>query len=135
MPVALAAAMILALWAPKVSRAADVRAFLAAAQPAQCPTPDKVFFDFQLERSPRFILDTTIHPRPSSRTHADGSDLVVQMIIDTTGGVDSSAFHVLKMSSRGSVDSARAALGHWRYSPAIVRGCKVRALIQAIIDK
>lgn len=113
------------------------RAPAAAAQ--ACAPPARPALEFQVERPAAFLGDTTRVPRPApvqiSDARAHPKVLLVQFVVDTRGVPDPRSFKVLRSPSAAATDSARAALADWRYTPAVLYGCRVPQLVQTAVTR
>ena len=113
------------------------RAPAAGAQ--ACAPPARPAFEFQVERPAAFLGDTTRVPRPAriqiNDVRAHPEVLLVQFVVDTLGVPDPRSFKVLRSPSAAAADSARAALRDWRYTPAVLYGCRVPQLVQASVTR
>ncbi|HYC51961.1 MAG TPA: hypothetical protein VEB19_12685 [Gemmatimonadaceae bacterium] len=102
----------------------------AAQAPGSCPT--QIYFEFQVDAPASFRGDSSLHVVPVESRELSPPNLV-QFTVDTTGLADSLSFKVLRASDRELIAGARAALRHWRFSPARVGSCAVRQLYQTPI--
>lgn len=84
--------------------------------------------DLAVDRLP---APTTMKPAPFrdmpyTALRKDGSaEIKIDVLIDTLGHADMKTFKVVKVSNRWFVDNARGFLPRWRFSPAVLAGCKV----------
>ena len=100
---------------------------------AQCVQPPHPLFEFQTEQPAAYIGDSTMVPRPVTTRVADAHahpEVLVQFVVDTLGVPDPATLHTLRTSSRAAADSVRQVLTSWRFSPALVSGCKVPQIVQ-----
>lgn len=63
---------------------------------------------------------------PDSVFRKDGSaEIKVDVLIDTLGRADMKTFKVVKVSHRWFTSNVRGVIGKWRFTPALLAGCKV----------
>ena len=101
---------------------------------AQAPRcPETVYFSFQVEQPASWIVDSTleVHPLPDSRRPPN----LVQFVIDTAGVPRPLTFKVLKVTDSALVLEARRSLAKWRFTPAVLSGCRVAQLVQTPIGR
>jgi hypothetical protein len=102
-----------------------------------CPLPDKaVFFEFQVERPARVIVDST-HPHPTADSFAvqirGPGATEVQFVVDTTGTPVPITFRILKAPSNAMAQSVSSVFMRWRFTPARAEGCLVPQLVQTSV--
>jgi len=117
----------ISLWSP----------FRMTAQPCPPVPPNPAapaWFDFQVETPARFISADTTRPVPQGlggrADMAAPTFALVQFIVDTTGHPVVRSLRVLKRPAELDTGAVRTALARWRYTPAIVHGCRVAQLVQ-----
>ena len=102
-------------------------------------------FPFEPEPRPlfEFEVDKPVMPARGSSTVRYPEDLrnrgvsgcaLVQFVVDTMGRADTATYHVLKASHTEFAQAVRNALPRFRFTPAEVRGHKVRQLVQQPFD-
>lgn len=106
---------------------------LGRAQTSARLCPDSTFFEFQVTRGARWIVDTTLtaHPTAAIRNPAN----LVQFVVDTTGTPVPGSFRVVKVSDSSLIADVRRSVGEWRYIPSVSDGCKVRQLVQTPVSR
>ena len=108
---------------------------LLGATPRLCP--DSVFFEFQVlvanGRTTSWIPDSTLAVHPVVTPDLTAS--LLQFVVDTAGVPEAASFHPLKVTDTAIVAEARRSFARWRFTPAVVTGCKVRQLMQAEIGR
>jgi hypothetical protein len=63
---------------------------------------------------------------PYSALRKDGSaEIKVDVVVDTLGRADMKTFKVVKVSNKWFIDNVRGVLPKWRFTPALLAGCKV----------
>lgn len=102
-----------------------------------CVPPERPYFDFQVQQPARFVGDTTYHPRPAANPFAsrttDSLAFIVQFVVDTTGRADPRTLRALRVPSQAAMDSVRAMVAKWVFTPAVLAGCRVPQLLQTSI--
>lgn len=105
-----------------------------------CSPPERVAFEFQVQQPAAYVpSDSILRPRPSTqrfvnvREHPEA--VVVQFVVDTLGQPETRTFKAINASSDPVVDSVRAVLPRWHFTPAVQGGCKVRQLVQTAVDR
>jgi len=91
------------------------------------------WFDFQVEVPARFTGDSTRIPRPDVAiriVRGDTNSALVQFIVDTLGIPVVTSLKMLITPSALTKDVVDAAIMSWRYTPAMLRGCRVSQLVQ-----
>ncbi len=91
------------------------------------------WFDFQVEVPARFIGDSTRIPRPDVAirvARGDTNSALVQFVVDTLGVSVVTSLKMLITPSALTKDVVDAAIISWRYTPAMLRGCRVPQLVQ-----
>jgi len=112
-------------------------AAVSGASAQVCAAPVHPFFEFQVDQPAAYIGDTTQIPRPAQdrfmRIREHPEILVVQFVVDTLGVPNPRSFHVLQSLSTVAPDSVKTALSKWRFSSAILAGCRVPQLVQTAV--
>ncbi len=103
-----------------------------------CGSPDpRPYFEFQVTQPARYLGDTLTRPRPATDRFAasasNSAAFIVQFVVDSTGRPDARSMKVLRAPSAVAADSVRAGFTAWRFSPAVVGGCRVAQLVQTSI--
>jgi hypothetical protein len=63
---------------------------------------------------------------PDSVFRKDGSaEIKIDVLVDTLGRADLKTFKVVKVSNRWFTTNVRGVIGKWRFTPALLAGCKV----------
>ena len=63
---------------------------------------------------------------PSSALRKDGSaEVKADVIVDTLGRADMKTFKVVTASSPWLASNVKSVIGKWRFTPAMIAGCKV----------
>ena len=63
--------------------------------------------------------------RPTALRKDGSAELKVDVIIDTLGRADMRTFRVVRASHQALADQARDVVAKWRFTPAVLAGCKV----------
>ena len=112
----------------------DVTAPRMAVAPALTESPagsGQTYFEFQVEQPVRIAVNSAAPRYPSIlRQAAVEGEVLAAFIVDTTGLADEGSFKVLKTTHELFAASVRNALPNMRFTPAMVRGRKVRQLVQ-----
>jgi hypothetical protein len=92
-------------------------------------------FEFQVDHQARF-LGARGRPRLPAIV-APGQRALVHFVVDTAGRVVLPSFRVLHVTgdSAGVAVAIRSAAGQWRYSPAMVAGCRTPQIVQTIVER
>jgi len=112
-----------------------------AADAQACTPPKHPYFEYQVERAVSFIGDTTARPRPRLVTrrlaeqNADPATLIVAFIVDSLGTAQAGSLHVLKSPSQDANGAVYAAYTAWKFTPALVGGCRVAQLVQTEVER
>ena len=108
----------------------------AVVRAQDCTPPARPAFEFQVDMPASAIADST-HPHPAGDHLAGRRDdpeaILVQFVVDTAGIPIVQTFHALKFPSLAVVDSVRAVLPQWRYTPARIGACRVPQLVQTTV--
>ena len=131
MRVALLSIVLLASCASPKQEVVFVEAKPTAPQPAAQANPEQNYFEFQVEK-PAAPLPTNAPPRypPDLRAANVEGEVLVQFVVDTAGVPDMASFKVLRSSHAEFTKAAQAHVSTARYYPAVLRGRKVRQLVQ-----
>ena len=84
--------------------------------------------DLEVERIPAPVAmkPTPFQRVPESALRKDGSaDIKIDVIVDTLGKADMKTFKVVKVSNKWFIENVRGVLPKWRFTPALLAGCKV----------
>jgi TonB family protein len=128
----LLAAMMLTATAIIAACSAEVQEPLTADAAARTePAAATVYFDFQVEK-PVAPAQGTAFPRYPDilRSASVEGQVVVQFVVDTTGQIDGTTFKVVTSSHALFTASVRNAIPAMRFTPAEIRGVKVKQLVQ-----
>lgn len=62
------------------------------------------------------------------KTHVNAKGMVakVNVVVDTLGRADMKTFRVVEVSNSWFADNLKTVLRAWRFTPAVLAGCKVR---------
>lgn len=62
------------------------------------------------------------------KTHVNAKGMVakVNVVVDTLGRADMKTFRVVEVSNSWFADNLKTVLPAWRFTPAVLAGCKVR---------
>ena len=98
-------------------------------------SPEGVLEERYVDRGPR-ILGTAIQPwfPTSLRERGTGGRVTVQFVVDTSGRAEMGGLKIVQASDSLFVQSVRAVLPRYRFSPGEVGGSKVRTLVQLPFD-
>lgn len=91
------------------------------------------WFDFQVDVPARLIGDSTRIPRPDVAiriSRGDTNSALVQFVVDTLGVPLVTSLKLLIMPTALTKGVVDAAIISWRYTPAMLRGCRVSQLVQ-----
>lgn len=110
---------------------------VAAAQ--GCGRDSLPFFEFQVDEPAVFVADSAVRPRPMQErrlgTTFDSTAFLVQFVVDTLGRPDARSLQVLRKPPGASIEPVQVVIDRWRFRPAVARGCKVRQLVQALLER
>ena len=103
--------------------------------PVPTPTSDErrepPYFEFQVERAARERRDGCKPQLPEElRAPGNRGEAVGQFVVDTAGVPEPQTFKVVRATHESWAAAVRTALPCMRYSPATIRGRKVRQLVQ-----
>jgi protein TonB len=99
--------------------------------PAGFPLPDTsgAYFEFQVNRPARAIaMPTPVYPAALTSSQAAGR-LIVKFIVGVDGRVEPASFMVIQSPAPELSESVRAALRDATFTPAEIRGRKVREVM------
>lgn len=122
-----------------LSTVALLQSTLVQAQecPPKPPAGAPAWFDFQVETPARFVPGSGQLPFPDvtlNQGRPYPSDFaLVQFIVDTSGVPVATSLKLLLRPEGLVTDSVTAAVGRWRYRPALARGCRVPQLVQTAL--
>ncbi len=97
------------------------------------------YFEYQVEIAARFIGDTIKLPRPRTPTRPgvrevpESTTLVVALVVDSLGAAQKGSLRILKSPSREATASVYATYATWRFTPAVLGGCRVSQLVQTAV--
>ncbi len=96
----------------------------------EMPPPD-VFFEDEVDLKAQLVTSTPAPRYPTElRAKMIEGDVIVQYVVDTLGGVDSTTIRTVYASDPLFDDAVRAVLPRFHFLPAEKQGRKVKALIQ-----
>jgi protein TonB len=105
----------------------------ARAQSTSSPTSeegDQTYFDFQVDQAARVrVPRAPAYPENLRSAHIDGQ-VLVQFVVDERGTADMNTFKVIKTTNPEFVEAVRRAISNTAYSPAEIRGRRVKQLVQ-----
>ena len=100
----------------------------------QSPTminPEQSYFEFQVSRQVQGVPGTGTMRYPDQlRTANVQGEVLVQFIVDANGRFEPGSFRVLKSSHELFTQAVRTAIGSMTFTPAELRGVKVKQLVQ-----
>jgi hypothetical protein len=111
---------------------------LAVAQSSRdCLPPAHPYFQFQVDRPATFVALDSAPPRPAapSARGVGRPTFLVQFVVDTSGTPNLLTFKTIVAPSRAAADSARTAAVRWKFTPAVLGGCKVPQLVQTEVER
>jgi protein TonB len=98
--------------------------------PAQADA-GQVFFEFQVDKVVAPLPDNAPPKYPAElRAAGTEGEVLVQFVVDTAGGPEMESFRILRSSHGQFSDAARGFVTAARFTPAEIRGRKVRQLVQ-----
>lgn len=98
------------------------------ASDSSCRGINQTYFAFQVDQPVEFIFDSTVSVAPSAGRRSGGS--AIQFVVDQRGHVEPGSLKVLRSPDNAEITRVRSAVPHWRFRPALRRGCVVRQLVQ-----
>ena len=107
--------------------------FAAQAQSAPVCPDSGLHFEFQTSRPARWVSDTTLVVRPTAAIQNPAN--LVQFVVDPAGVPEPRSFRVLRSTDSALVVDVRQTFVRWRYSSAMMHGCRVRQLIQTPVGR
>lgn len=91
---------------------------------------DQTYFDFQVDQPARIrVVQRPAYPENLRSANIDGQ-VLVQFVVDERGSADMNTFKVIKTTHAEFADAVRRAISNTTYSPAEVRGRRVKQLVQ-----
>ena len=111
-----------------------------AAHAQACVPPEHPYFEFQVQQPAKFIGDTSVRPRPRiveralAVQNADPSSQVVAFVVDSLGAPQAVTLKILKSPSREASVAVSAAITTWKFSPAMLAGCRVPQLVMVEVE-
>ncbi|HET9454813.1 MAG TPA: TonB family protein [Gemmatimonadaceae bacterium] len=131
MRLALLPIILLASCASPKQEVVFVEAKPTAPQPAAQANPEQTYFEFQVEKpaTPRATNAPPVYP-PELRAAGVEGEAIVQFVVDTAGVPEMASFRVLRSTHSEFTKAAHAHVSTARYNPAMLRGRKVRQLVQ-----
>ena len=112
--------------------AASLFSVTASAQTASNNASDaeQTFFDFQVDQPVKIrVVHPPVYPEHLRMANIDGQ-VLVQFVVDERGEAQMSTFKVIKSTQPEFAEAVRRAISNTTYSPAEVRGRKVKQLVQ-----
>lgn len=118
--------------APQVTSAPD-RPAIEAQAVADPVASDQAYFDSQVEKAATAVpgAGAPAYPEKLRKSGVEGETLV-EFIVDTTGRAEPASFKVLRATNSEFGEAVQAALPSMRFSPAEIRGRKVRMRVQQV---
>ena len=90
-----------------------------------------VYFEFQVENPVRELEGSCVPMYPDSlRATKTNGEVVAQFVVDTAGRPEAQTFKVLRSSHDLFSRAVRDAMACMGYTPATIRGRRVRQLVQ-----
>jgi protein TonB len=113
--------------------AALLYSVMASAQSTSTSTSedgDQTYFDFQVDQAAKVrVPRAPAYPENLRAAHIDGQ-VLVQFVVDERGTADMNTFKVVKATSPEFAEAVRRAISSTAYSPAEIRGRRVKQLVQ-----
>ncbi len=98
-------------------------------------TEERIYFAFQVERQARIVGESPKPRYPEMLKRANvGGEVLAQFVVDTTGRVEPPTFKVLRATHALFGQSVKELLSSLRFTPAELRGTRVRQLVQMPFD-
>ena len=106
-------------------------ALLSAQSPACADSA--LHFEWQMSAPARWVADTAavVHPTASVRDPAN----LIQFVVDTLGVPQPRTFRALKVADSALVAEVRRTFINWRFTPALLNGCRARQLVQTPVGR
>ena len=103
----------------------------AAGDTGTAPHEGNVFFEFQVDKQVQQVPGS-LHVTYPAELKSQGvqGEVLAQFVVDETGAVDPHSIKVLKSSHEQFTAAVVEAIPHLRFTPAEVRGRKVKQLVQ-----
>jgi TonB family protein len=90
-----------------------------------------VYFEFQVEKPARQLEGSCVPLYPDSlRAARTKGEVVAHFVVDTAGRPEAETFKVVRSSHAAFTSAVRDALPCMGYTPATIRGRRVRQLVQ-----
>ena len=91
---------------------------------------DPTYFDFQVDQPVKVRVNRPpAYPDHLRVAHVDGQ-VLVQFVVDERGSAEMSTFKVVKSTNQDFTEAVRRAISNTAYSPAEIRGRRVKQLVQ-----
>jgi len=91
---------------------------------------DPTYFDFQVDQAVKIRVNRApAYPEHLRAAHIDGQ-VLVQFVVDERGAAEMSTFKVVKTTNQDFAEAVRRAVSSTSYSPAEIRGRRVKQLVQ-----
>jgi beta-lactamase regulating signal transducer with metallopeptidase domain len=98
---------------------------------ASVPSPQHVYFEFQVTRQARQIPGARNLRFPDSLRHANvGGEVLAQFVVDADGQIEPGSYKAIKSDHELFSRAVGSALPAMRFSAAEIRGTKVKQLVQ-----
>ena len=113
--------------------AVSLHSVAASAQSSSSPTDDaadQTYFDFQVDQAVKVrVSRAPAYPEHLRAAHVDGQ-VLVQFVVDERGAADMNTFKVVRTTNPDFSEAVRRAISNTAYSPAEIRGRRVKQLVQ-----
>jgi protein TonB len=91
---------------------------------------DQTYFDFQVDQAVKVRVNRApSYPEHLRIAHIDGQ-VLVQFVVDERGVAEMNTFKVIKTTNPDFAEAVRRAISNTAYSPAEIRGRRVKQLVQ-----
>lgn len=91
---------------------------------------EQTYFDFQVDQAAKVRVNRApAYPENLRSARIDGQ-VLVQFVVDERGAADMNTFKVIKTTNPEFSDAVRRAISNSAYSPAEIRGRRVKQLVQ-----
>ena len=103
---------------------------------SQVDATQEVYYEFQVENPVRVVRDEPLRYPPALRRAGVEAEFVLHFVVDTTGAVEPTSFRVVGRAEGAPpldsafVAAAREAVLASQYTPASIRGRRVRQIVQ-----
>jgi len=74
-----------------------------------------------------------VYPSSQIASHVHAR-VVIEFVVDTLGGVEPSSINVVTATNSAFADAARSAVEHGRFTPAVLKGQRVRQVVRLGLD-